>query len=68
MHDGTPAIRLLGAGGKGRVAMRLLKDDSPMAWFMDDKGVDRLKISVESNGDPNLVLKDVLGNETTFKP
>jgi hypothetical protein len=68
MHDGTPAIRLLGTDGKARVAMRLLGDDSPVAWFIDDKGVDRLKISVESNGDPKVILRDGSGNETVFNP
>lgn len=68
MHDGTPAIGLLGADGKSRIAMRLQKDDSPNAWFMDDKGVDRVKIAIEPNGEPSIVLKDASGKETTFKP
>ncbi len=68
MHDGRPGLMVIGKDGTPRITARLLPDENPCLWFLDNENKDRLKMSLDAAGTPSIVLKDKDGKETVLAP
>ena len=61
LHDGTPVLQLLGAGGTARLSLGLRFDETPFLDLADESGRTRISLQADSGGEPALRVLDEQG-------